>query len=151
MSEMTAAQTKSYLMKLWESFYWYIIIARCLHANLCMCKGLRACIHCIVSTSGESEGIKEYKAVSCTGLQEEGSIYVFGPTLQFTNHGMQIPLHEQKYVWVDSILLKLKCRINPLKSIPAVANPLNKTMDMVRNITGDNSISAAFLLGKFNN
>ena len=93
-----------------------------------------------------------HKAVTCTGMQEDGDAFIFGPHLHFTVEGSIIPTHQQQYVWVESIILKLQCRVNPLRGLPrapvSIINPLGETLLRMQKVVGENFISGAFLLGK---
>ena len=83
------------------------------------------------------------------GRQPHSDIYVLGPNLQFFSDGTVVPVEEQKYVWVPRIMKKLKMSnlLHPLTQLPSVQHPLNKLMNGVLQIMGENWPSAVFILG----
>ena len=56
-------------------------------------------------------------------------VFVFGPSLQLDPDGEIIPEEDQQFVWIQEILDKLNCVVNPLPNIPQPgwASPLHFT------------------------
>ena len=86
--------------------------------------------------------------MTCTGLQPQSSVFVFGPGVQFDTAGSPIPEKEQEYVWVDEILKKLGQVVNPLASIPQASHALKKIVKGVHKICRENVMSGIHLLGE---
>ena len=83
------------------------------------------------------------------GRQPNSDVYVLGPDLQFFSDGTAVPVEEQKYVWVPRIMKKLKVSnlLHPLAKLPNVHKPLNKLMNGIIQVMGENWPSAVFILG----
>ena len=91
----------------------------------------------------------KYKVVTCTGRQEESKVFVFGPTLHFTDKGKQIPLQDQCYVWVPQFLAKTHTIVNTLPpQLPSINEPLQFVVRGLQSIAGDNALSGVFLLSE---
>ena len=78
-----------------------------------------------METDAEQDSLHYYKAVECTGRQDDSDVYVFGPTLQFDTKGVCIPAEQQQYMWIPHITSKLGSIVNPLPDITDVQQPLN--------------------------
>ena len=90
-----------------------------------------------------------YKAVECTGRQDDSDVYVFGPTLQFDIKGVRIPADQQQFVWIPHILSKIGSVVNPLPDqLPDVRQPLTVLVKGLQSVAGDNVISGVTLLSK---
>ncbi len=91
-----------------------------------------------------------YHPVSCTGLQPDSKVFVFGPEFQIEEDGAVISQEKQQYIWIDAILQKLQRTVN---SLPPIPNPtlqhLHTIVRGMHSISGDNVFSGLFLLGKF--
>ena len=91
----------------------------------------------------------KYKVVTRTGQQEESDVFVFGPTLHFSNKGRQILCENQRYVWVSQFLIKTHTIVNSLPpQLPEVEKPLQFVVEGLQSIAGDNALSGVFLLSK---
>lgn len=99
-------------------------------------------------TAAESE---EKHAVVCMGRQPNSDVYVLGPNLQFWSDGTLIPCTDQKYVWIDYLLKKLKLLnyVNPLKELPVQRRPLHYAVKGLKKLCGQNALSAIHILGEF--
>ncbi len=99
--------------------------------------------------SDDGEDIRQYKAVSCTGRQPDSNVFVFGPEIQFTSDGQQIPPDQQEFVWIPQILQKLDRVINPLSSLGSrvLQRPLHHVLHGMDEIAGDNLPSGIYMLG----
>ena len=87
----------------------------------------------------------KYKVVTCTGQK----VFVFGPTLHFTDKGKQIPLQDQCYVWVPQFLAKTHTIVNTLPpQLPPTNEPLHIVVKGLQSIAGDNAFSVVFLLSE---
>ena len=77
-------------------------------------------------------------------------MYVVGPTLHFQSDGTPIPTDEQEYVWIPSILKKMKVRHSPISELPDLSpcNPLKAVLKGMRQLLGDNACSGIFILGE---
>ena len=95
------------------------------------------------------DNMDKYKVVTCTGRQEESKVFVFGPTLHFTDKGKQIPLQDQCYVWVPQFLAKTHTIVNTLPpQLPPINKPLQFVVRGLQSIAGDNALSGVFLLSE---
>ena len=91
----------------------------------------------------------KYKVVTCTGHQEGYKVFVFGPTLQFTDKGKQIASEDQCYVWVPQFLTKTNTIVNTLPpQLPSIEEPLQFVVKGLQSIAGDNALSGVFLLSE---
>ena len=79
--------------------------------------------------------------------------FIAGSTLQFTDNGCAIPLDEQEFVWIPSIIKRLKSNsiVHPLSNLPIM--PTNQTailavVNGLQDIAGDNFLSSLFMLGQ---
>lgn len=91
----------------------------------------------------------KYKVVTCTGRQEESKVFVFGPTLHFTDKGKQISLQDQCYVWVPQFLAKTHTIVNTLPpQLPSIGEHLQFVVKGLQSIAGDNALSGVFLLSE---
>ena len=79
------------------------------------------------------------------GRQPNSDVYVIGPNLQFFSDGTVIPVADRLYVWVPRIM-KVS---NLFEKLPSVQQPLNKLMNGIMHIMGENGPSAVFILGKY--
>lgn len=86
----------------------------------------------------------------CTGQQPNFDVFLFGPTIQFDIHGNQIPLYQQRYIWIPHIIEKLHRVVNPLLLIPSSLhnNALQDVISGIQQLSGNNVYSGVFLLGK---
>ena len=100
------------------------------------------------SAAEEQHTLHYYKAVECTGRQDDSDVYVFGPTLQFDTKGVRIPDEQQQYIWIPHILSKLGSIVNPLPDIPDVEQPLTILVKGLKSVAGDNIMSGICLLSK---
>ena len=76
-------------------------------------------------------------------------MFVFGPTLQFTNKGKKISIEDQCYVWVPQFLKKTHTIVNSLPpELPCIDEPLHFVVEGFQSISGGNAISGVYLLGK---
>lgn len=97
----------------------------------------------------DTDALHYYKAVECTGRQDDSDVYVFGPTLQFDASGVRIPSEKQQYVWIPHIISKLGSVVNPLPNqLPDIDRPLTATIKELQSIAGDNTLSGVTLLSK---
>lgn len=101
-----------------------------------------------VDLDTEEHTLHFYKAVECTGRQDDSDVYVFGPTLQFDSKGDCIPEEQQQYVWIPHIISKLSSVVNPLPDLPHVQQPLTILVKGLQSVAGDNVISGITLLSK---
>lgn len=85
------------------------------------------------------------------GRQPNSDVYVIGPNLQFFSDGTVIPVADRLYVWVPRIMKKLKVSnlLHPFEKLPSVQQPLNKLMNGIMHIMGENGPSAVFIIGKY--
>ena len=97
---------------------------------------------------GSEEGIPQYDAVTCTGLQPESNTFVFGPNFQLFDDGSCIPVSRQRFVWVDTILQKLQRVYNPIERPVGGGYNIHKVVKGVHHIAGDNVYSGVYLLGE---
>lgn len=90
----------------------------------------------------------QYDAVTCTGRQPCSDVFVFGRYLQLTDSGSVIPPDDQRFLWIDEILQKLQCPLNPLPPIRDFPpNHLSTILTGMLNIAGQNVLSGVYLLG----
>ena len=93
----------------------------------------------------------QYDPVTCTGLQPGSDVYVFGPKFQIAADGSLVPMGQQQYMWIDTILRKLQRPVNPLSPIPSHSlKHLNIVVRGLHTFAGDNVMSGVYLLGKLN-
>jgi hypothetical protein len=100
-------------------------------------------------TAVEQHTLHYYKAVECTGRQDDSDVYVFGPTLQFDNKGARISADQQQYQWIPHIISKLGTVVNPLPDLPDVQHPLTTLLKGLQSVAGDNAISGITLLSEY--
>ena len=63
--------------------------------------------------------------------------------------GSLVPMGQQQYMWIDTILRKLQQPVNPLSSIPSHSlKHLNIVVGGLHTFAGDNVMSGVYLLGK---
>ena len=75
-------------------------------------------------------------------------MFVFGPSLQFSINGNEIPIDKQEYVWVPEIIDKLlPGGVHPICDLTHIVNPLDFVVSGLNQIAGENIISGIFLLG----
>ena len=80
----------------------------------------------------------------------DSDVFIFGPSLQFTSNGDEIPINKAEYVWVPEILDKLvPGGVHPIFDLPHIVNPLNFVVSGLNRIAGENVISGVFLLGTY--
>lgn len=97
----------------------------------------------------EGMGCTHYEAVTCTGLQPNSDVFIFGPEFQVWYDGTLIPTNQQTFVWIDSILRKLPRPVNPLPPVPTYGlNHLGTLLRGMRDIAGDNVLSGVYLFGR---
>ncbi len=92
----------------------------------------------------------KYRPVICSGRQPNSDIFIVGPLCQFTKDGKSIPENEHEYIWVPYIIKKLRKNsvMTPISSLPTLQEPaLSFLIKGLKSITGDNFISALFMLG----
>ena len=88
--------------------------------------------------------------MTCTGLQPGSNVYVFGPEFQLSDDGCVIPVEDQRYIWIETVLQKLQQPVNPLPPLPNYSlNHLNTLVNAMQEIAGENVQSGVYLLGIF--
>ncbi len=88
-----------------------------------------------------------YDAVTCTGLQANSNVYVFGPNFQLYADGSPVALNMQKFVWVETVLQKLQRVVNPIDRPVSSLPHLDSLVRGIHTISGDNVYSGVYLLG----
>jgi hypothetical protein len=92
------------------------------------------------------------KPVTTLGRQPKSDVFVLGPKLHIAYDG-EIPQDKQTYVWIPSIMQKLRVpgfQAAAMDSLAHVShsNPLKQHIEITSSILGKNLLSGLFMLGK---
>ncbi len=93
---------------------------------------------------------RKYKPVICSGRQPNSNIFVVGPLCHFENDGTVVAEKDQDFIWIPYVIRKLRKDgvMTPFPTLPTLSEPpLQFLVKGMKSITGDNLISALFMLG----